>query len=65
MPGLTTSEILMKLKEKKSSPRIILLTVIRYSNDEKAALFKMGNVVEYIKKPFELDDFMDAVKKQV
>ena len=65
MPGLTTKEILQKLRRKKSNPKIILLTVVRYSNEEKEKVFKMGNVVEYIKKPFELDDLMDAVKKHV
>jgi two-component system response regulator RegX3 len=65
MPGLTTSEILKKLKEKKSNPKIILLTVVRYSEEEKRKIFEMGNIVDYVTKPFELDDFMDAVKKHV
>ena len=65
MPGLTTREILQKLRRKKSNPKIILLTVVRYSNEEKEKVFKMGNIVDYIKKPFELDDFMDAVKRHV
>ncbi len=65
MPGSTTKEILQKLRRKKSNPKIILLTVVRYSNEQKEKVFKMGNVVDYIKKPFELDDLMDAVKKHV
>ena len=65
MPGLTTKEILQKLRRKKSNPKIILLTVVRCSNEEKEKVFKMGNIVECIKKPFELDDLMDAVKKHV
>ena len=65
MPGLTTSEILEKLKEKKSVPKIILLTVVRYSEEEKKKIFEIGNIVEYIKKPFEIDVFMDAVKRHV
>jgi len=65
MPGLTTSEILKKLKEKKSKPKIILLTVVRYSVEEKKKIFEMGNVADYVTKPFEIDDFMDAVKKHV
>ena len=35
MPGLTTSEILKELKGKKSNPKIILLTVVRYSENKK------------------------------
>jgi DNA-binding response OmpR family regulator len=65
MPGLTTSEILQKLKEKKSNPKIILLTVVRYSESEKKKIFGMGNVVDYVTKPFDLDKLMDAIHKHV
>ena len=64
MPGPTTDEILENLKGKKSNPKIILLTVIRYREEEQK-VFEKWNIVDYIKKPFELDDFMDAVKKHV
>lgn len=63
MPGLTTSEILEKLKGKKSNPKIILLTVIRLSEKEKEKFFKMGNIVDYVTKPFDFDDFMDTLKR--
>ena len=65
MPGLTTSEILKELKEKKSNPKIILLTVVRYSENEKKKIFGMGNVVDYVTKPFDLDQLMDAIHKHV
>ena len=65
MPGLRTEEILEKLKEKKSKPKIILLTVVRYSGEEREKMLKTNNIVGYIKKPFDLDDLMDAVKKHV
>ncbi len=63
MPGLTTLEILEKLKEKKSNPKIIVLTVIRFPDDEKKKIFEMGNIVDYVTKPFDFDEFMGAVKK--
>ncbi len=63
MPGLTTKEILMKLKEKKSNPKIILLTVVRFSDEEKKKILEMGNVADYITKPFEFDDLISTVKK--
>ena len=63
MPGLTTKEILERLKEKKSNPKIILLTVVRFSDDEKEKILKMGNVVDYITKPFEFDVLMETLKK--
>ena len=65
MPGLTTREILKKLKEKKNNSKIILLTVVRYSEEEKQKILQMGNVVDYIKKPFEIDDLIDSIKKHV
>lgn len=65
MPGLTTSEILEKLKEKKSNPKIILLTVVRYSDEEKKKIFEMGNVVDYVTKPFDLDQLMDTIHRHV
>lgn len=65
MSGLTTSEILEKLKEKKSNPKIILLTVVRYSDEEKKKIFEMGNVVDYVTKPFDLDQLMDTIHRHV
>jgi DNA-binding response OmpR family regulator len=65
MPGLTTSDILKNLKDKKNKSKIILLTVIRYSEEEKQRIYKMGNVVDYITKPFELDDLISTIRKHV
>ena len=65
MPGLTTKEILEKLRGIKNNPKILLLTVVRYSEEEKRKIMSMGNVVDYIKKPFEFDDFINVVKKHV
>ncbi len=65
MPGFTTSEILKKLKEKKSNPKIILLTVVRYSREEKEKMLKTDNIIDYIMKPFDIDELMNTIKKQV
>ena len=65
MPGLTTEEILKKLKEKRSNPKIILLTVVRFSVKKQKKLFKMPNIVDYIMKPYDFDAFLDSVKKHV
>lgn len=63
MPGLTTKEILEKLKSMQTTPKIILLTVVRFSEEEKQKILEMGNVVDYITKPFEFTDLVDTVKK--
>jgi DNA-binding response OmpR family regulator len=64
MPGLTTREILDKLKEKKTKPKIILLTVVRYSEEEKQKLVQMG-IVDYVTKPFELDNLINTIHNHV
>jgi two-component system OmpR family response regulator len=63
MPGLTTKEILEKIKDKKSNPKIILLTVVRFSNEEKKKLMDMGNVVDYITKPFDIDELSKKINR--
>lgn len=63
MPGLTTIEILEKLKEKQSKPKIILVTVVRFTEEEKKSLYEAANVVGYIKKPFDVDVLINSVKK--
>ena len=65
MPGLTTREILEKIKEKKVNPKIALLTVVRYSDEEKEQLFKMGNIVDYITKPFDVQQLTAAVNQHL
>ena len=65
MPGFTTKQILEKLKEKKSNPKIILLTVVRYTEKEKQHLMEKGNIVEYLTKPFEIPDLLKAIHKQL
>lgn len=63
MPGLTTEEILEKLTKKKCKPKIILLTVVRYSKETLEKILNKGNIVAYIDKPFDLDDFIDTINK--
>src|SRR4030042_6000887 len=61
MPGLTTEEILEKLIKKKCKPKIILLTVVRYSKEVQEEFLKKESIVSYITKPFDLDDFIGIV----
>ena len=65
MPGLTTSEILKKLNGKRSQPKILLLTVVRFTEEEKKNLHDAGNVVGCITKPFNMNDLMDVMKKHM
>ncbi len=65
MPGLTTWEILGKLKGMKSKPKIILLTVVRFTDEEKKNLYEAANIVDYITKPFDIDNLVNTVKNHV
>ena len=65
MPGLSAFEILDKLKEKESKPKIILLTSIRYTDKEIDRLFNTWNVVDYIVKPFDYDDLLKRLHKHI
>jgi two-component system alkaline phosphatase synthesis response regulator PhoP len=64
MPGLTTKEILDKLRDKKTKPKIILLTVVRYSEEEKQKLYQKG-IVDYVTKPFELSNLINTIHNHV
>jgi DNA-binding response OmpR family regulator len=66
MPGLTTKEILEKLKEKgQAHLKVILVTVVRFANEEREKLMKEYNIVDYITKPFNISDLITRVKKQL
>ena len=65
MPGLTTKDILEQLKEKQTKPKIILLSVVQFSEEEKNKIFAMGNIVDYITKPFDLSEFIETVEKHI
>ncbi len=65
MPGMGTREILERLKEESIKVKIIFLTVVRLSEGEKNLLLKMANIVDYITKPFDLNDLIGRVRKAV
>lgn len=65
MPGMDTKEILKRLKEESIKVKIIFLTVVRLSDDEKNLLLKMANIIDYITKPFDLNDLLGRVRKAV
>jgi DNA-binding response OmpR family regulator len=65
MPGLTTNKILEKLHQKKITPKIVLLTVVRFTEKEKQHLFEKGFVVDYLTKPFEVKELLRTVHKHL
>jgi DNA-binding response OmpR family regulator len=65
MPGMDTKEILDRLKQESIKVKIIFLTVVRLSEDEKNLLLRMANIVDYITKPFDLNEMLGRVRKAV
>jgi two-component system alkaline phosphatase synthesis response regulator PhoP len=63
MPGPSTEEILDQLMNKKCKPKIILLTVVRYTDEALDDILKKSNILAYIDKPFDLDDFLDTINE--
>jgi len=61
MPGTPVREIVPKIKGTK----IAYLTVVRVSEAERENIVSTGNVVDFIQKPFDLEDLLSRVKKIV
>jgi len=59
--GMTSKKCLDMLKKSKS--KIILLTAVRYTEIEKQIIRENVNVVDYITKPIDIDDFKEKVVK--
>jgi len=41
------------------------LTVVRYSEEEKKKIRTMGNIVDYVTKPFDIDELMVRINKYI
>lgn len=61
MPGTPVKEIIPKIKGTK----IAYLSVVRISEAEKEDLMKSENIVDFIQKPFDINDLVERVKKIV
>ncbi len=65
MPGMTTSQIIEKLRDNKKTRniRIIYLTVVQVSEMEKIKILKSKNIEDYIQKPFDINDLKKRIRK--
>ncbi|MBS3124237.1 response regulator [Candidatus Woesearchaeota archaeon] len=62
MPGTPVREIIPKLPK---SIKIAYLSVVRTSEAEKEDLLNVGNIVDFIQKPFDINELLKKVKKIV
>ncbi len=61
MPGTPVKEIIPKL----GNVKIAYLSVVRTSEAEKEDLMKSKNIVDFIQKPFDINDLVKKVKSIV
>ena len=62
MPGTPVGQIIPKIPK---SIKIAYLSVVRTSEAEKEDLLKVGNIVDFIQKPFDINDLLKKVKALV
>lgn len=58
MPGTPVKTIIKTIKKSK----IVFLTVVRMADAEKEELMEQGNVVDFIQKPFEINELVRKIK---
>jgi len=59
MPGLPVKDVVKQIKETK----IAYLSVVRVSEAEKEELLGQPNIVDFIQKPFDIQELVKRVKK--
>lgn len=63
MPGLKTKDILAKLKEKGLNYfKIIIISVVRFSEEEEKVLMKEYKIKDYVTKPFDVPDLVSRIR---
>lgn len=66
MPGMTTKEIITELEKKGAEKlKIILVTVIRFSEEEVELLLNKALIVDYVTKPFDVSELIKRVNRAV
>jgi CheY-like chemotaxis protein len=61
MPGIPVKDVVSKIKGIK----ILYFSAVKMSDEEKKDLEKVGNVVGFIQKPFDLDELVKKIKSLI
>lgn len=61
MPGTPVREAVKKIKDVK----IAYLSVVRVQEVEKEEMLRQKNIVDFIQKPFDINDLLARVKRKV
>jgi len=61
MPGTPVGEVIKKITKTK----ILFCTVVKTTEAEKELLFNGDNIVDFIQKPFDIEDVIKKVKKNL
>ena len=59
MPGIPTKDILKEV----GSIKVIFVSAVSFSNEEKKEMFSSKQVVDFINKPFEIANLLQRVKR--
>jgi len=62
MPGTPVKDVIPQISKEI---KISYLSVVRTTEAEKEDLLKVGNIVDFIQKPFDIDNLVGRVKKLV
>ncbi len=66
MPGLTTEQIMERLKQRGfGNLKVILVTVVRFSEEERKMLYEVLNITDYITKPFDIFELVGKVNQHL
>ncbi len=66
MAGLDTKDILERVRKLgRRDMKIVLVTVVRFSEEEIRLLKQKYGIVDYIKKPFDIEDIEAVITKQL
>jgi len=61
MPGMPVKEVVKQITDVKIS----FLSTVKMSDAEKEELLKQPNIVDFIQKPFDINDLIARVKKAI